>query len=403
MRLAPALACVLALACVPVLSGCGLGAGETPGAVRLVVTRDFGEQVLHLAAHPHVSGQETVMSLLFRNYGVKTRYGGGFVQSIAGLGGGEAHGRPTDWFYYVNGVEASKGAAATDVHPGDRIWWDLRDWSQTQDIPAVVGAYPEPFVHGIGGKRLPVRVECAEQGAVCQTVSARLHAAGVPSGTSALSAGGGAQILRILVGPWSALHGAPDVGAIARGPRESGVYATFGEGGATLTLLDQDGRAVRRSAPEPGSLRRHAAAPKARLGRDRDRQVRRRTRRHRAQRTIASQPLRPRGHARRRRHPAAGGSALSVLKLATRIAYRRRASPLHATRATVAAAYGGGLALAALLTENPIVLAGLLGCVLLCSRGRRRRASAARRRPRARLCRCSPRPCSSTCSSTAAG
>ena len=245
MRLAPALACVLALACVPVLSGCGLGAGETPGAVRLVVTRDFGEQVLHLAAHPHVSGQETVMSLLLRNYGVKTRYGGGFVQSIAGLGGGEAHGRPTDWFYYVNGVEASKGAAATDVHPGDRIWWDLHDWSQTQDIPAVVGAYPEPFVHGIGGKRLPVRVECAEQGGACQTVSARLHAAGVPSGTSALSAGGGAQILRILVGPWRALHGAPDVGAIERGPRESGVYATFGEGGATLTLLDQDGRAVR--------------------------------------------------------------------------------------------------------------------------------------------------------------
>lgn len=58
---------------------------------------------------------------------------------------------------------------------------------------------------------------------------------------------------------------------------------------------------------------------------------------------------------------------MSVLDSATRIAYRRRASPLHATRATVAAAYGGGLALAALLTENPIVLTGLLGCVLLAA------------------------------------
>jgi hypothetical protein len=241
----PALACVLALACVPLLSGCGLGAGKTPGAVRLVVTRDFGEHVLHLAAHPHVSGQETVMSLLLRNYGVKTRYGGGFVESIGGLAGGETHGQPVDWFYYVNGVEAAKGAASTDVHPGDHIWWDLHDWSQTQDIPAVVGAWPEPFVHGVAGKRLPVRVECAEQGIACQTVSARLHAAGVPSGTSALSAGGGAQILRILVGPWRALRGAPDIGAIERGPRESGVYATFGSGGSTLTLLDQDGHTVR--------------------------------------------------------------------------------------------------------------------------------------------------------------
>ena len=58
---------------------------------------------------------------------------------------------------------------------------------------------------------------------------------------------------------------------------------------------------------------------------------------------------------------------MSVLESATRIAYRRRASPLHATRATVAAAYGGGLALAALLVEDPIVLAGLLVAVLLAA------------------------------------
>jgi energy-coupling factor transport system permease protein len=56
---------------------------------------------------------------------------------------------------------------------------------------------------------------------------------------------------------------------------------------------------------------------------------------------------------------------VSVLDSATRIAYRRRPSPLHATRATVAAAYGGSLALAALLVENPIFLAGVLGAVLL--------------------------------------
>ena len=46
------------------------------------------------------------------------------------------------------------------------------------------------------------------------------------------------------------------------------------------------------------------------------------------------------------------------------IAYRRRASPLHAARGTVVAAYCSATALAALLTEHPLVLGSLLGTVL---------------------------------------
>lgn len=44
---------------------------------------------------------------------------------------------------------------------------------------------------------------------------------------------------------------------------------------------------------------------------------------------------------------------------AGRFAYRRQASPLHATRATVGAAYGLALATAALVLSNPLALAGL--------------------------------------------
>jgi len=47
-----------------------------------------------------------------------------------------------------------------------------------------------------------------------------------------------------------------------------------------------------------------------------------------------------------------------------RIVYRRRASPLHAARATVAAAYGAALAGAALIVEHPLVLVALLVAVL---------------------------------------
>jgi energy-coupling factor transport system permease protein len=59
-------------------------------------------------------------------------------------------------------------------------------------------------------------------------------------------------------------------------------------------------------------------------------------------------------------------SALDATRL---LVYRRRASPLHATRATVVAGYGGAIALAALLTEHPLLLGSLLASVLLAAAG----------------------------------
>ncbi len=237
----------VALACLLVLAGCGLGAGPAPKQVSMVLTSEFGERVLADVPHPVTKGQETVMSLLLRNQpAVDTRYGGGFVASIAGHSGHEGA-KPVDWFYYVNGVEAHKGAAATNVEPGDHIWWDLHDWSQTDDVPAVVGSYPEPFLNGIGGKRLPVRVECVPgtgAEAACHLVTKRLQADGVPAAVSALGSGGGTDILRVLVGPWAALRADTGVASIEQGPRASGVYATFGGHGRTMTLLEADGHAL---------------------------------------------------------------------------------------------------------------------------------------------------------------
>jgi Domain of unknown function (DUF4430) len=244
VRVATGAVLVLALG---VATGCGLGAGKAPTAVQLVVTRDFGASVLRAASAPNVHGEETVMSLLTRNASVGTRYGGGFVQAIDGVSGGQEGGQPVDWFYYVNGIEAPKGAASTTVHPGDHIWWDRHDWSQTDDVPAVVGSFPQPFLNGIEGKRLPVRVECATVGAApCRSVTDQLHAAGVPAAISGLGSGVEAMhTLRVEVAPFSALGFDPAAHAIESGPRASGVYAQFRAHGATLVLLDQAGRAVR--------------------------------------------------------------------------------------------------------------------------------------------------------------
>ncbi|MEA2216029.1 MAG: hypothetical protein QOK19_1590, partial [Solirubrobacteraceae bacterium] len=252
MRALPAY--FLALFCLLTLAGCGLGAGRAPKGVRLLVTGEFGARVLHDASQPQINGQETVMSLLLRNYSVSTRFGGGFVQSIDGLAGHEGD-RPVDWFYYVNGVEASKGAAATNVHPGDHIWWDRHDWSQTGASAAVVGSYPEPFLNGLEGKRLPVRVECSrDAGKACETVAHRLQADGVPAALGGFGSGGGPAILRVLVGTWPALRADRGVAQIERGPRASGVYATFGPHGKAFTVLTADGAAAPMNAAGAGLI-----------------------------------------------------------------------------------------------------------------------------------------------------
>jgi Domain of unknown function (DUF4430) len=238
---------VLATAAAALLAGCGIGAGPTPGGVRLDVTRDFGARPLRSLRAPRAVGQETVMSLLLRNASVATRYGGGFVESVDGRSGGYEGGQPIDWFYYVNGVEAPTGAAERNVHRGDRVWWDLHDWSQTDDVPAVVGSYPEPFLDGIEGLRLPVRVECAQpQGGPCGTVRARLRAAGVRFALAAAgSAGEAADTLRLLVGTWPQVRRDPGAQGLERGPRASGVYARLAPGGGSIALLDARGATVR--------------------------------------------------------------------------------------------------------------------------------------------------------------
>jgi hypothetical protein len=249
VRRSAVIALVLSLA----LTGCGLGAGDEPAGTKLTITRDFGTRSLRDLDAPDVGGDETVMRLLQRNAKVDTRFGGGFVQSIDGLAGGRSAGRPVDWFYYVNGVEASRGASSTSLRGGDRVWWDRHDWSAAMRVPAVVGSFPEPFVHGIDGKRLPVRIECATPGSdPCRQVSKRLASYEVPAAIGGLLTARVEDTLRVLVGPWQSLRDDHAVDGLERGPKTSGVYARIARDGRTIAALDAAGRTARRLGPGTG-------------------------------------------------------------------------------------------------------------------------------------------------------
>jgi hypothetical protein len=228
----------VAALCAVAAAGCGLGAGDDEGEVELTASRDYGARVL-IDEEVQIDESDTVIRVLDRETELETRFDGGFVQAIDGLSGGTADGRRSDWFFYVNGVESGRGSADFDVADGDRVWWDHHDWSTAMRVPAVVGDWPEPFVHGYDGERWAAGVYCGGARALCARVHRELGEVG------AATEGGDGEI-RVLVGPWDAIRADPVAGLLRFGPDRSGVFATLSGTGvdAGLTLLSPRGRLV---------------------------------------------------------------------------------------------------------------------------------------------------------------
>ncbi len=147
------LAAVLLLALA--LAGCG-GAERGGGQATLWVTRDRGET---LVLETRVEAGQTLMRALRGAAKVETRYGGRYVQAVNGIEGSVASQR--DWFWFVNGYEGDRSAVEYTLRSGDIAWLDYRSWRDEDRAPVVVGAFPEPFLHGYDGKRRPVAVRYA--------------------------------------------------------------------------------------------------------------------------------------------------------------------------------------------------------------------------------------------------
>jgi hypothetical protein len=143
----------LALVAALLLAACGEERSGGEGTAFLWVTRDRGEEVLLTTDVP---AGVTALQALEDEADVETRFGGRFVQSINGIEGSLSARR--DWFFFVNGIESNRGATEYRLHRGDVLWWDYRGWGETMRVPVVVGAFPEPFLHGFAGERRPAAV-----------------------------------------------------------------------------------------------------------------------------------------------------------------------------------------------------------------------------------------------------
>jgi hypothetical protein len=244
-----------------VTAGCGLGPGNGVKDAELTVTRDYGTvPVLHRQLGD-LTESDTVMRALERNADITTRYGGGFVQSIEGLEAEESADGSLDWFFFVNGVESTIGAADYSLHGGESIWWDYRDWDAAMRVPAVVGSWPQPFLAGYEGKQRPVAVECLDGGGACNEVDERLAAEGVE-----VSAQPPSGAIRVLVGPWARVRNDPAAAQVERGPQTSGVFADFHREGSGYRLvgLNEAGDAAVDFGPDSGlvaATRRYEEPP----------------------------------------------------------------------------------------------------------------------------------------------
>lgn len=146
MRLCASAVAVLSVALV----GCSTGTGSS-GQATVWVTRDRGAHVMRVERVP---AGLTALQGLDRVADLKTRYGGRYVRAVDGVA---EHGS-SSWFYYVNGYLADQGSAEYRLRAGDVEWWDFRAWHDPLQDAVVVGAFPEPLLHGYGGRRRPTVV-----------------------------------------------------------------------------------------------------------------------------------------------------------------------------------------------------------------------------------------------------
>jgi Domain of unknown function (DUF4430) len=231
-----------------VAAGCRSRSEPPPPAgapsARLLVTAGFGAETL---LGRRVAATGSIMSALRGAVRVRTAYAGDFVASM--LDRSSDLGAQRDWFWFVNGVVGDTGARQHRVRPGDVVWWDYRDWGGQMDVAAVVGSWPEPFVHGYDAAPRAVAAD--------PPLAGILRAAGVRLTTGAA--------------PWRARVGAdadlrrrdPAWRAAEADPGRAGLTAAIEHG--TVTALGPDGAGRR---PVPGGRAVAAAVRTGAASRD---------------------------------------------------------------------------------------------------------------------------------------
>ena len=137
-----------------IFGGCStdtLGESVTHLDTRVIATINFGKELIfdEIVEVPVGSSAMTAIKQVLE---VETAYGGGFVSGINGVSSMRTN---RDWLVYINGIQPNVGALDYTLSDGDIQQWDFHYWRFRIMTPAIIGAFPEPFLNGYEGKVYP--------------------------------------------------------------------------------------------------------------------------------------------------------------------------------------------------------------------------------------------------------
>lgn len=133
------------------LSGCRVGAAALPEPVTIevIATRNFGHEVI-FEREASIDRRMNAQDVLAEVTTFDTD--GSYIIEFEGLRGNDQ----VYWMYYVNGLLSKYFAGGYTVRPGDVMLWDFHPWAgAAHGSSAVIGSFPEPFLHGYEGQTFP--------------------------------------------------------------------------------------------------------------------------------------------------------------------------------------------------------------------------------------------------------
>lgn len=229
------------------------GSGAPPiGDVTVRISRGFATPPVLERSMPW--RPSSAMGLLGRVSTVETAFGGAFVERIDGIPGKAEERGGRAWFYYANGMMAQTGAGAYAARRGDEIWWDYHAWEGVNQVRALIGSYPRPFVGFAAGPARPVLVvhtPGAEEKAAA--LKASLEGLGLPDVRALpIHAGDAPDDSPVLaIGPWEEIAGFPAVRAAVSHGGRCGLFIDSDR--SAMRVLDLAGR-PRASYPNAGAI-----------------------------------------------------------------------------------------------------------------------------------------------------
>lgn len=221
----------------------------------LLITRDYGRTILE--EREVCAENKAVLNILHEIFPgeIETAYGGSYLCGIKDLKATRGY----DWFFYVNGFFADVGALDYFPTVGEKIWWDYHQWRIQRSANALIGCYPEPFLHGYQGKIKPTKiVYTPTQKAKAFELLDSLKSLGVQEIDSEIFAAEFTphQGPRLVIGKWSDLENNNYLQQLNQGFQKNGFLHFTG---ASLHLYDYQGEKLKELSGDVGVIVAFAA------------------------------------------------------------------------------------------------------------------------------------------------